>query len=89
MGEAAAPRESLIVRVADERRAIALAHELVGLTGLDLRPYDGGWEVAVDGATTDRLVVRVLDAVRQVLAGEPGVTAFVQLDGREYHMNGE
>jgi hypothetical protein len=82
-------REPLIVRVADERRAIALAHELVGLTELDVRRNNGGWEVAVDGTDTDRLVVRVLDAVRQVLAGEPAATALVELDGREYHMNGE
>lgn len=82
-------REPLVVRVEDETRAIALAHELIGLTRLDLRRRDGGWELAVDGADTDRLVVRVLDAVRQVLAGEPTATALVQMDGREYQMNGE
>ena len=92
-------REPLVVRVEDETRAIALAHELmlqgntvvcsIVLTRPGLRRRDGAWEPAVDGADTDRLVVRVLDAVRQVLAGEPTATALVQMDGREYQMNGE
>jgi hypothetical protein len=83
------PREPVRIRLGEERHAIALAHELVGLTRLDLRRETGCWEVAVGGAESGRLLVRVLDAVRGVLAGQPSASALVLLDGHEYRMQGE
>ena len=75
----------LRVRVAEERQAIALAQELIGIVRLDVYPENGAWEVALECGKTER----VLDAVRRTLAGEPTASALVLLDGRGPHMQGE
>jgi hypothetical protein len=81
-------RKPLRARVAQERQAITLAHDLVGFAGVDVHP-DGAREVVVDYASSDQLVVRVLDAVRQALGGDRSAYALVQLDGRDYQLCGE
>jgi hypothetical protein len=89
---AVAPDKSSVplrVRVAEERQAIALAQELIGIVRLDVYPENGAWEVALECGKTDRVLVRVLDAVRRTLAGEPTASALVLLDGRGPHMEGE
>jgi hypothetical protein len=79
----------LRVRFADERHAAALAHELVDIATLHPHPEDDAWDVDVGGTKTNPRVLRVLDAVRQALAGERGAFALVTLDGREYRLYGE
>jgi hypothetical protein len=81
--------EPLRVRLAEERHAVALAHELVGLATLDVHAQDGGWEVTIEGVKSESLVVRVLEAVRRTLADQPTASAQVLLDGHEYVMQGE
>ncbi|HET7758915.1 MAG TPA: hypothetical protein VFK62_03250 [Gaiellaceae bacterium] len=81
--------EPLRVRLGEERHAVALAHELVGLARLDVHSQDGAWEVTIQGAKSDSLVTRVLDAVRRTLADQPAASAQVFLDGHEYLMQGE
>ena len=53
---------------------------------VDVEAVDGAWEVAVDGAVGDALVVRVLDAVRRSLGDDVGAIATVQLDGHKYQL---
>jgi hypothetical protein len=77
------------ITVDEERRAIALAHELIGVSDVDLQPERDRWVVSLKTRHTDNLVVRVLDAVRRSLAGEPTASALVTLDGHDYHMQGE
>ena len=79
-------REPLRIVVDDERQAGVIARELVGLVGLDVGPADGRWEVTLDCVKTDRLVIRVLDAVRSSLADDPSSSALVAFEGREYHI---
>jgi hypothetical protein len=79
----------LRVRFVDERRATALAHELADIATLHAHPEDDAWDVDVGGSKTNPRVLRVLDAVRQALAGERGAFALVTLDGREYRLYGE
>jgi hypothetical protein len=81
--------EPLRVRLIDEHHAAALAHELGDLDGFELRPLDGIWEATVDGVLGDRVVVRVLNAVRRALAGDTTARAVVLLNGREYEVDGE
>jgi hypothetical protein len=81
-------REPLKVRVEDESHAIALTRELADLRTVDLQPCDGAWEVSIEGLDSDRLIVRVLDAVRQILGASPDAAALVLLDGREYRLDG-
>jgi len=73
--------DALRVKVASEDAARALADELVGLVGVDVHPDDAGWEVTVGCVRTDRLVVRVKNAVRERCR-----PATVLLDGREYRL---
>jgi hypothetical protein len=82
-------REPVRIKVDEEPHALALAQELIGIAGLDVRQLADGWEVRVERIDGDRVVVRILDAVRQALAGDPSVSALVVLDGREYRMRGE
>jgi len=79
--------EPLRVRVTDERQAEALARELRDLVGFDLQQRDGTWEVTIDGAPGDKLVVRFLNAVRSALDGDSTATAVVLLNGREYQLD--
>jgi hypothetical protein len=70
-------------RLADEL-AQALADKNVSV-----HAEDGGWTVSIDDTRTDQVVVRVLDAIRDTLAGRPSASAKVQLDGNEYVMRGQ
>jgi hypothetical protein len=81
-------REILRIELEEERQAAVVARDLVGLAGLDAHPREGGWEVTIDCAQTNRLVVRVLDAVEHALAGQPSSSAVVWLGGREYRLDG-
>jgi hypothetical protein len=81
-------REPVRIVVNDERQAGAVTRELVGLVGLDVHPAEGRWEVTLNCIKTDRLVIRVLDAVRSSLARDPSASALVVLEGREYHIQG-
>ena len=76
------------MRFSDERPAIALAQELIGLVRVDVNAVDSAWEVAIDGVVDDHLVGRVLDAVRSSLGDDLGAVATVMLDGREYRLYG-
>jgi anti-sigma B factor antagonist len=76
------------ITVDEERQAVALAHELIGLSDVDLQGERDRWVVSLRARQTDNLVARVLDAVRRSLAGDPTASALVTLDGREYHMQG-
>jgi len=82
-------REPLRIKLSEEREAIAVANELVGVPGLDVRAEGDGWEVSLDDVGDNDLLVRMLDAVRNTLAGRPSGSALVLLDGREYRMQGE
>ena len=80
--------ELLRIRVGEESTAALLADELGEYASVEVRRYDGRWEVALDGAKTDRLVVLALDAVQRSLDGDGSAVAQVLLDGREYRMHG-
>jgi len=82
-------RHPLVVKVDNEHHAFALAHSLADVPGLDVHRNSSAWEVSIEGTKTDRLVVRVLDAVRSALAGDASASAQVLLDGHEYTMQGE
>jgi len=82
-------RELLRVRVTQERHAASLAHSLRELDGLDVRCNISACEVTVDSVGNHRTVIAVLDTIRDTLAGDPTSSAFVLLDGRGYHMQGE
>jgi len=72
--------------VNEERHAVALARELIGVSDVDLQRELDKWVVVLRARQSDDLVGRVLDAVRRSLAGEPTASALVSLDGREYHL---
>ena len=76
------------ITVGEERHAVALARELIGVSDVDLQPERDRWVVALRARQSGNLVGRVLDAVRRSLAGDPTASALVTLDGREYHMQG-
>ena len=80
---------SLRVRLSEERHAAALEKELGDLAGFDLQRLDGHWDATVDGVLGDKLIVRVLNAVRAALGGEPSASAVVFLDGREYEVQAQ
>ena len=80
--------EPLRVRLSEERQAEAVARELRGLVPVDLHQSDETWEVTVRGVLGDKLVVRVLNAVRSALDGESTARARVLLNGREYELEG-
>jgi hypothetical protein len=81
--------QPLVVKVDNEDHALALADALAGVPGVDVQRNSSSWEVSIDGTKTDRLVVKVLDALRSTLAGDTAAWAQVLLDGHEYHMRGE
>jgi len=79
----------MTVRFSDEAQATAFAQELVGVSGVHVQADGDAWEVGIDGAKTGPFVVRVLDAVRDALAGKSDAFALVSLDGHEYRLDGE
>jgi hypothetical protein len=81
--------EPLRIRLHEERHARALESQLAALAPLELEQRDGGWEVTVGGFLGDKLVVSVLNAVSNALAGDTTATALVHLNGREYQLQGE
>jgi hypothetical protein len=81
--------EPLRIRVDREAYAIALGRDLSSLGTVDLRPYGLQWELALHGPKTDRVVNRVLEAVRRTLDGQVSDVAEIILDGRTYRMQGE
>lgn len=82
-------RPTLRVRFEQEGHAVACAHQLVGVSGVHVQADGDSWEVGIEGENTEQFVVRLLDAVRQTLAGETTAFALVTLDGREYRLYGE
>lgn len=82
-------REPFLIRFDEERHAAALASALEGIATAEVHPKAGRWEVLLNGAKTDGMVVRVLDAIRSTLAGDAGARAQILLDGRNYLMRGE
>jgi hypothetical protein len=80
--------EPLRISVDEERQAVALAQELIGVSAVDLHPEHDRWVVSLRGRHSNNFIVRVLDAVRRSLAGEPAASALVTLGGQEYHMEG-
>jgi hypothetical protein len=82
-------QQPLVVKVGTQHHAFALADALADVPGLDVHRNSSAWEVSIKGTKTDRLVVRVLDAVRSALAGDASASAQVLLDGHEYTMQGE
>jgi hypothetical protein len=87
IGPRVAP-EPVRVSFSDERHALSLAQELIGLPNVDVEAVDAAWVVAIDGSVDDRLVVRVLDAVRRSLGDDVGAVATLKLDGHEYQLYG-
>jgi|SRR5215203_1462405 len=82
-------RPPLRVRFEEDDHAAACVQQLAGVSGVQVQADDGSWEVAIEGANTEQFVVRLLEAVREVLAGETDAFALVTLDGREYRLYGE
>ena len=86
--DGAGSEERLRIRVAEESTATLLATELGEYASVEVRRYDGRWEVGLAAARTDRLVVLALDAVQRSLDGDASAVAQVLLDGRVYRMHG-
>ena len=76
------------VTLDQQRLANGLAQALSD-KNVSVHAEDGSWIVSIDDATTDQVVVCVLDAVRDTLARRPSASAHVQLDGNEYVMRGK
>jgi hypothetical protein len=81
-------RHPFRVTLGEQRLADALAQEL-SADNVSVHAEDSSWIVSIDGARTDRRVVRVLDATRDTLARQANASALVQLEGQEYVMRGE
>lgn len=82
-------RSPLRVRFEEEGHAAACARELDGVCGVRVKADGEFWELNIEGENTEQFVLRLLDAVRQALAGETTAFAVVTLDGREYRLDGE
>jgi len=78
----------LRITVDEERQAVTVASELTDVSEVDLHSERDRWVVSLKAGHSDNLVVRVLDAVRRSLAGEPTASALVTIDGHDYHMHG-
>ena len=50
--------DPLRITVDEERHAVALAQELIGVSDVDLHPERDGWVVSLRAGHTDNLVVR-------------------------------
>jgi hypothetical protein len=72
------------VQVPTESMAVSVAHDLIGIVGLDLRPNGDGWEVVVDAVMTDRLVVRLVNAAQEAIRADADASAILVIDSREY-----
>jgi hypothetical protein len=81
--------EPFKIRLAAERHAAGLAHELAAIDGIRVERNGDRREVVIAGAITDRVVSSVLDGLRRAVAGDPTATAWVFLDGREYEFESE
>ena len=81
--------QPLRIQLSEERHARVLEQELGELGRLEQERRNGTWEFTVDGLVGDKLVVRVLNAVRTALGDDPTASARVSLDGREYQLQGE
>ena len=81
-------RKPMKVHFTHQRHAASLAHTLDRLDGLAVRRHTASCEIEVDGVTSERAIVAVLDAIRDTLADEPASSASVLFDGREYRMQG-
>jgi hypothetical protein len=68
------------ITVDEERQAVALAQELTGFSDVDLQRDRDRWVVSLRARHSANVVVRVLDAVRRSLAGDPTASALVTLD---------
>jgi hypothetical protein len=84
----AADKPPFRVTLDQQRLADDLAQTLAD-KNVSVHAEHGSWTVSIDDARTDRVVVCVLDAVRETLARRPSASAHVQLDGNEYVMRGE
>jgi hypothetical protein len=82
-------REPFLIRFDEERHAAALVDALEGVAIGEVHRRAGRWEVLLEGAKTDSMVVRVLDAIRSTLAGDHGASAQILLDGHKYVMQAE
>ena len=82
-------REPLLITLDEERHAAALVNALEGIATGEVHRRAGRWEVLFEGAKTDSMVVRVLDAIRTTLAGDEGASAQILLDGHKYVMQAE
>jgi len=76
------------ITVNEERHAVALARELIGVSDVDLHRERDRWVVALRARQSGNLVGRVVDAVRRSPAAAPAAPALVTLDGRASHMQG-
>src|SRR5207249_3765301 len=56
------------------------------VSDVDLQRERDRWVVSLRARQSGNLVVRVLDAVRRSLAGDPTASAPFILDGRQYHL---
>src|ERR1041385_7995625 len=83
------PPEPLRIRIDRGGYALALGRDLAAFGTVDIQPYGLQWELCLHGPKTDRVVNRVLEAVRITLAGKTSDVAEIHLDGRTYHMQGE
>jgi hypothetical protein len=63
------------ITVDEEQQAVALAQELIGFSEVDLQRDRDRWVVSLRARHSANLVVRVLDAVRRSLAGDPTASA--------------
>jgi len=79
----------LRITVDEERQAVAVASELIDVSEVDLHSERDRWVVSLKAGHSNNLVVRVLNAVRRSLAGEPTASALVTIDGHDYHMHGD
>jgi hypothetical protein len=59
------------------------------LARFDVQRNSQAWEISIDEAPTQRLVVSTLEALRRTLSGQPSASAEVVLEGRKYQMCGE
>jgi hypothetical protein len=82
-------RAPLTIRFVDQAQATACARRLDGISSGPVHVDDDLWEVGIDGEKTQAVIARVLGAAREALDGQTTAFALVNLDGREYRLDGE